>query len=242
MALLATWSVRVWTHPRFPARVDGNSVGTSPVNTPDLTITRSPYDQQLISEVSRTNIFREDRTEYIPPPAPVSEASVVKKPTLPPPELRLNGVMLLNGSKIAILEGKYSVLEGNAVTSKDLKRKGYNIGARIGNYEITEIERKSVTLDDNEGHIVQIRLTERPPEKVILRKGNLLFQKNKDFSPKNIKAAEPQKPANVVPNVPAPAPAPAPAMSPPPPYPYQEVHISGRTVYVPAPSQHVSGN
>ncbi|NIP99162.1 MAG: hypothetical protein GWM98_01140, partial [Nitrospinaceae bacterium] len=57
------------------------------------------------------------------------------KPSVPPPELKLKGVVLLNGTKIAILEGNYPVLgTDNSVKKKPIKRKGYSLGSHIGNY------------------------------------------------------------------------------------------------------------
>ncbi len=211
---------------------------------PDLSINRKPYNPKVIDEVARGNLFRQDRTDYVPPPRPAPPPpQIVNKPTLPPPELRLKGVMLLNGIKIAILEGKYSVFEGaNNVKQKDLKRKGYVLGDLISDYEITDIDKKVVTLDNNKGNIIQVRLLERPPSKVILRKGNLLFQKSRDFNPRKIKMAQPPQPVRKASPVRKPNPKPAAAKGAPPPYPYKEVHISGRTIYVPAPAQHVSGN
>ena len=237
LALLIVQAVRVWTHPKYPATVDGSTVKTLPMTIPNLTLNRKPFNRNILSSITQNNLFRKERTEYIPPPPPEKEVQAVKGPTLPPPNLKLKGVMMLNSIKIAILEGEYHVLEGNNnVKKKAIKRKGYKMGEQIGEYEITEIERKMVTLDNRRGHILQVRLMERPPGKAILRRGNLIFHKDRNFSPLQIKAAEPVQPKVT------PKPVKKPRLKPAaPPYPYKEVHISGKTVYVPAPRQHVSG-
>ncbi len=235
IALLATLSVRIWTHPPYPSRVDGASVVGSPKTLKNLTVNRPGYNAGTVSQVVQGNIFRQERSEYIPPPAAIPVAPVAApKPALPPPNLVLKGVLMLAGTKIAILEGKYPMLEGGRVVQKDVKKKGYSLGQGVGDFELTQIDKTSVTLDDKKGRVVRLRLATRAPDKVINREGTAIFQKNKKYDPRKFKATpvknRPTRGTAEKPkSEPVAAPAPAPvfrvsgARTPAPP-----VHISGR--------------
>ena len=245
IAVLTTMSVKIWTHPTYPSRVDGASVMGSPKTLKNLAVSRPGYNAGTVSKVVQGNIFRKQRREYIPPPTARSVAPpVASKPALPPPNLILKGVLMLGGTKIAILEGKYWTLQGSQMLEKKVKKKGYSMGQIVGDFELTEIDKSSVTLDDKKGRVVQLRLAKRAPEKVIHRKGTAFFQKNKKYDPRKFKAtpvknrptrtttAKPKTRSAPTKNAPAPAPvfrisgartpatAPAPAPA--------AVHISGR--------------
>ena len=218
-ALLVTMSVRTWTHPPYPSRVDGSSVVGSPKNLQKLAVNKPGYSAGTVSQVVQNNVFRKERRQYVPPPS--ARPAAPPKPTLPPPNLVLKGILMLGGTKIAILQGKYSTREGGRIIQKKVKKKGYSLGQIVGDFELIEIEKNSVTLDDNEGRKIRLRLTTRPPDKVIHREGNLFIHKNKKFDPKKFKAT-PVKTKPVKERISG-ATSPPPGRVPP-----VRVHISGR--------------
>ena len=186
IALLITLSVRTWTHPPYPSRVDGSSLVGSPENLQKLAVNKPGYSAGTVSQVVQNNVFRKERRQYVPPPPPAPAAP--PKPTLPPPNLVLKGVLMLAGTKIAILQGKYSTREGGKVIQKKVKKKGYSLGQIVGDFELIEIEKNSATLDDKKGRKIRLRLTTRPPDKVIHREGTSFFQKNKKYDARKFKA------------------------------------------------------
>jgi len=237
IAVITTLSVKIWTHPTYPTRVDGASVVGSPKSLKKLTVSRLGGNAGTVSQVVQGNIFRRQRREYIPPPtARPIVPSVASKPALPPPNLVLKGILMLGGTKIAILEGNYWTFQGNQKVKKKVKKRGYSLGQIVGDFELTEIDKTSVTLNDKNGRGVRLRLAKRSPEKIIHREGTVFFQKNKKYDPRKFKATpvknRPTRTTTAKPKakptalVPAPAPVfrisgaktPAPAA----------VHISGR--------------
>ena len=218
-ALLVTMSVRTWTHPPYPSRVDGSSVVGSPKNLQKLAVNKPGYSAGTVSQVVQNNVFRKERRQYVPPPS--ARPAAPPKPTLPPPSLVLKGILMLGGTKIAILQGKYSTREGGRIIQKKVKKKGYSLGQIVGDFELIEIEKNSVTLDDEKGRKIRLRLTTRPPDKVIHRQGNLFIHKNKKFDPKKFKAT-PVKTKPVKERISG-ATSPPPGRVPP-----VRVHISGR--------------
>ena len=218
-ALLVTMSVRTWTHPPYPSRVDGSSVVGSPKNLQKLAVNKPGYSAGTVSQVVQNNVFRKARRQYVPPPS--ARPAAPPKPTLPPPNLVLKGILMLGGTKIAILQGKYSTREGGRIIQKKVKKKGYSLGQIVGDFELIEIEKNSVTLDDKKGRKIRLRLTTRPPDKVIHREGNLFIHKNKKFDPKKFKAT-PVKTKPVKERISG-ATSPPPGRVPP-----VRVHISGR--------------
>ena len=158
---LSVLGARSWMYPKYPSRVDGENQLNSSRKIEHLTIKRQTFTPQSVSEIVSKNLFRKERIEYIPPapPQPISQvAKVAPRPTLPLPKLTLRGVMLLNGTKIAILEGSYPVSNGNKVEDTPIKRKGYYLGDQIGNYKIAQISKREVILNSSEGQIIAIRL------------------------------------------------------------------------------------
>ena len=218
-ALLVTMSVRTWTHPPYPSRVDGSSVVGSSKNLQKLAVNKPGYSAGTVSQVVQNNVFRKERRQYVPPPS--ARPAAPPKPTLPPPNLVLKGILMLGGTKIAILQGKYSTREGGRIIQKKVKKKGYSLGQIVGDFELIEIEKNSVTLDDKKGRKIRLRLTTRPPDKVIHREGNLFIHKNKKFDPKKFKAT-PVKTKPVKERISG-ATSPPPGRVPP-----VRVHISGR--------------
>ena len=234
IALLLTLSVRTWTHPPYPFKVDGSSLVGSPKNPQKLVVSKPAYKPGSVSRVVQANLFRKERSPYIPPVAPTAQKAT-PKPALPLPSLVLKGVLMLGGTKIAIIQGKYSTLQGGKIVKKDVKKKGYSLGQIVGDFELTEIEKTWVILDNKKGRKVRLKLSTRAPDKVILRDGTALFQKNKKFDPRKTKAAstkrKPVRPKvkrakGKAPSAPVPKPVfrVSGASSPPP----ARVHISGQ--------------
>ena len=189
IALLVTLTIRTWTHPLYPSRVDGSSLLGSPKNLQKLEVNKPGYNAGTVSQVVQSNLFRKERRPYVPPPAPpVARPAPAPRASLPPPNLVLKGVLMLGGTKIAILQGKYSTREGGKVIQKKVKKKGYSLGQIVGDFELMEIEKTSVVLDDKKGRKIRLRLATRPPDKVIHRKGTSLFHKDKKYDPRKFVA------------------------------------------------------
>ncbi len=188
IALLVILSVRIWTHPAYPSRVDGASVVNSPKTLKNLIVSRPGYNAGTVSQVTRVNIFRKERSEYIlPPTPPIAKPLPESKTTAPLPNLALKGVLILGGIKIAFLEGKYWIIQGNQPVEKKVKKRGYSLGQIVGDFELTEISKTSVVLDDNNGRVVRVKLKKRSPEKIIHREGTAFYQKSRKYDPKNFK-------------------------------------------------------
>ena len=215
--VLGTMSFRIWTNPHYPTKVDGTAVVPSPKTLKNIEVTKPNYNAKTVSQVVQTNIFRKERREYIPPVTsfrPVVTSAV--EPALPPPNLILKGILMLGGTKIAILQGSYWLNKANEPLQHKIKKKGYSIGQIVGNFELTEIDKTSVTLDNKKGQVVRLRLTNRAPEKAIQRAGTTFFQKKKKNNP--IKTSTAAAPSRISGTSTSPAPAPKKATS----------HISGR--------------
>ena len=158
---LSAFGARSWLYPKYPSRVNIENQMDSSRKIEHLTIKRQTFTPQSVNEIVSKNLFRKERTEYIPPapPQPISEvAKVVPRPTLPPPKLTLRGVMLLKGTKIAILEGSYPVAKENKVEDTPIKRKGYYLGDQIGSYKIAQISKREVILNSSTGQIIAVKL------------------------------------------------------------------------------------
>ena len=159
--ILLIFGIRTWVYPKYPNKVDiSNKVNFAQKLAP-LVMKRQIIPKESVNEVVGNNLFREERAEYIPPNQELvntKESNETPEDTLPPPELALRGVMILNGIKIAILEGTQSIQNEDKVESKSIKRKGYYLGDKIGNYKIAEIEKREVTLDNAKGQILSVKL------------------------------------------------------------------------------------
>ena len=158
---LSAFGARSWIYPKYPSRVNIENQMDSSRKIEHLTIKRQTFAPQSVNEIVSKNLFRKERTEYIPPapPQPISEvAKVAPRPTLPPPKLTLRGVMLLKGTKIAILEGSYPVAKENKVEDTPIKRKGYYLGDQIGSYKIAQISKREVILNSSAGQIIAVKL------------------------------------------------------------------------------------
>ena len=126
-----------------------------------LEMKRQIAPTESVNKVVGNNLFREERVEYISPnqePDNIKAPNETQKDTLPPPELALRGVMILNGIKIAILEGTQSIINEDKIESKNIKRKGYYLGDKIGDYKIAEIEKREVKLNSSTGKTLLVKL------------------------------------------------------------------------------------
>jgi hypothetical protein len=196
IAALVTFGTRTWVIPTYPDKVDIDRVAYVPKTLEPLAINGKVNHAKAINTVVQGNLFRKDRIEFSPP---VQVRKVVHEPvspTLPPPDLMLKGVLLSGSKKIAFIEGSYFVKEGiHGVKKKLLNRKGYPLGAKIGSFELTEIEKTKVILHNNKRVVLIVNLMQRPKEKIIHRFGNTLVQKDKNFDPESIKKVSPPLPS-----------------------------------------------
>lgn len=234
---LMTVATRTWIVPKYPNRVDVDLIAYTPKTLEPLALTRKVHHPRIINSAVQGNLFRKDRKEFSSPPVQV--AQVMHKPAppaLPPPNLQLKGVLLLGTKRIAIMEGNYPVREGNqAIKKKPLKRKGYPLGSKIGDFELTKIEKTKVTLNNNRGVVLNLNLTQRPGDKVIRKVGNTLVQKSKNFDPGKIKKPPSPRRASKT-TVKPPARSPKPVRAP------RAFRISGAPTQIPGGFKpHVSG-
>ncbi len=187
IVMLMAIATRTWVDTKYPDKVDVDLVSHVPKSLEPLVLHRQVNNASGINAVVQGNLFRADRKEFNPP---LQIAQAVRKsasPALPPPNLKLKGILLLGTKKIAIIEGNYPVREGNqAIKKKPLKRKGYPLGAKIGSFELTKIEKTKVTLNNHRGVELNLNLVQRPEDKIIRKVGNALIQKNKNFDPGKI--------------------------------------------------------
>ena len=123
IAALGLMSVIIWTNPPYPSQVDGTTVVASPKSFKKLEVTRPNYNAQTVSQMVQTNIFRKERKEYVPPVTSIQTvAPSVLTPALPPPNLILKGVLMLGGTKNAILQGSYWLNKGNKPVKQNIKK------------------------------------------------------------------------------------------------------------------------
>ena len=158
---LTTFGVRTWIYPKYTNKVDGENQMSSSREIAPLKIKRQTITPQSVNEIVSKNLFRKERIEYQPPnsPQPTSQAAkIAPKPELPAPKLTLRGVMLLGGTKIAILEGSHPVTIEGKVENTPIKRKGYHLGDQIGSYKITQISKREVKLNSSAGQVITLKL------------------------------------------------------------------------------------
>ena len=194
---LTTITANTWIVPNYSDRENVNLVSHEPKPLEPLeplVINRKVKNTGVIKSIVQGNLFHKDRREFNPP---VQVRQVVYEPestTLPPPKLKLKGALLSGSNKIAFIEGSYFVKEDiHGIKKKSLNRKGYPLGAKIGEFELTEIEKTKVTLYNNKGVVLNLNLLQRPEDKVIQKVGNTLIQKSKNFDPGNIKKVSPPR-------------------------------------------------
>ena len=64
ITLLVTLSVRIWTNPTYPFRVDGASVVKSPKTLKNLIVSRPDYNAEIVSKVVQRNVFRKEMLKF----------------------------------------------------------------------------------------------------------------------------------------------------------------------------------
>jgi len=192
---LMTIATRTWMEPKYPDRVDVASITYIPKTLEPQALIRKANNAGAINSAVQANLFRKERIEFRPPVQIAQVLRTPSRPELPPPNLKLKGVLLLGTKSLAIMEGNYPVREGNqAIKKKPLKRKGYPLGAKIGGFELTGIEKAKVTLNNNRGVILNLSLAQRSGDQIIRKIGNRLIQKSKNFDPGKIKKASQSRP------------------------------------------------
>ncbi|RLD25082.1 MAG: hypothetical protein DRI70_07600, partial [Bacteroidetes bacterium] len=135
---LTTIAANTWIVPNYPDNGNGDLIAHVPKTLAPLVLNRKVNHAKAINTVVQGNLFRKDRKEFSPPVQVRQMAHEPASPTLPPPDLKLKGVLILGDKKIAIIEGDYPIREGDqAVKKKPLNRKGYLLGSRIGSFELT---------------------------------------------------------------------------------------------------------
>jgi len=172
--------VHIWMNPKHPSRVDGTAIQPAPRPLEKPTLTRKQAPAQSANEVAQRNIFRKERREYAATSSPQALGQLARATNqLPPPKLSLHGVMLVNGTKVALFDGSYPVREANnKVQDKPLKHKGYRIGENIGGYQINTIDKHSVTMKNSTGGILTLNVSKRTEGQKIQRTGNDFFHKD----------------------------------------------------------------
>jgi hypothetical protein len=241
---LLLWNVNIWINPKYPAQVDGSSLNTTPKSLQNYDLKRKTYPASMVSSVSSGNLFRKQRQEYIKAPDPVQVVSPAsQKPKVPPPEFNVKGIMMLASSKIAVLDGKYYISSGQTEMSrKPIKKKGYRLGDYIGDYQVRNINKTSVTLSDDSGNSVTKKLHQKSTTPIEKSSSGLKYKPPKDNKKQLAKTNE--KPRPVTP--PRPVSRPQPKQSAPPqaavPKPALVPHISGRPQYAkPRRGANISG-
>ncbi len=229
---LLLWNANIWINPKYPAQVDGSSLNTTPKSLQNYDTKRKTYPASMVSNISSGNLFRQERKEYIKAPEPIQVvASVAQRPQVPPPEFNVKGIMMLASSKIAVLEGKYYISGGPSnISQKPIKKKGYRLGDYIGDYQVRNINKVSVTLSDDSGNSVTKKINQKSKTPIERQAGSLKYKPPKDA--KKLAANSKPKPQPVTPSRPASQPQtqkpPTPQAAP---QPTSTPHISGRPQY-----------
>ena len=133
--ILTIMIIRIWAKPESLFKVENIVETGSQKILQKFSTKRKIYSASIVSRITDKNLFRKERAEF------KTEAPVVVAPAssvlLPAPVIKVNGILLLQGVRIAVIEGHYSVLIDEAKTeTKDIKKKGYRVGDYIGNYQI----------------------------------------------------------------------------------------------------------
>ncbi len=197
LLLLLGWGADRYLHPKFPSKIQGESILPQHRVLEVPKISREVYSKAVVGEVIRLNLFRQERKKYYRPkppkpkprpkpqvkPAPPKVALVPPpppKPTAPPPQLILTGVLLFDGQQVAIFEGTYSEIRGGKlVQNLKPRRRGYKIGESLGTYKIEVIDKTHATLTALAGSHLTLTVSKTPPNQKIQKTGNRLVQKSK---------------------------------------------------------------
>ena len=79
IALLVTLSVKTWTHPPYPLRVEGSTLASSPKNLQKLDVSKPAYNAGAVTRIVQANLFRKERSQYISPKSAPTESSEAHK-------------------------------------------------------------------------------------------------------------------------------------------------------------------
>lgn len=170
-------TLKIWLDPVYSSRVDGDALEGSPKNLKQFSAKRTTYSAGVVNKINEKNLFRKERVEFQKPVIIIPESNA---PKLPPPNIRVKGILLLNKMQIAVLEGNYSYLtDKDTIKEKAVKRKGYFVGDVIGDYRITTIERESVNLKNDDGETLAVALNKRKSVTPISRTESGLFHSDK---------------------------------------------------------------
>lgn len=170
-------TLKIWLDPAYSSSVDGNSLTGSPKSLKQFSAKRTTYSGKVVGKINEKNLFRKERVEFKKAVSIIPES---KAPKLPPPNIRVKGILLLNKMQIAVLEGNYSYLsDKETIKEKAVKRKGYFVGDAIGDYRITTIEREAVHLKNDHGELLTVALNKRKSVTPISRTEKGLFHSDK---------------------------------------------------------------
>lgn len=209
--LLLGWEGQSWLQPKFSSTFKGDAIVPAPRELETSALSRQVYSNAMMADVTRLNIFREQRKKYyrpIPPkpkPKPKRRPLVKVKPappivavappppssphklTPPPPQLVLTGIMIMANQKVAIFEGTYSEIRGGQlVQNLKPRRRGYKVGDTLGGYRIKTVDKSHATLSAIAGNNLTLTISKTPPTQKIQKAGNDLIQKGKPVA-KNIR-------------------------------------------------------
>ena len=164
LILMLGWGGLTWLVPKYPDTVDGHDFVSAPKELTVPVLSRQVYSKSVVNDVAHLNLFRKQRRKYYQakPPKPIPQITrplpnvavapptPPSKPTAPPPQLVLTGVVLFDNQKVAIFEGTYSeVRGGRLVQNLKPRRRGYKIGETLGDYQVNTIERSHATTQKN---------------------------------------------------------------------------------------------
>ena len=178
LALLAgTWAMgNVWLAPSSLELTAESAPTVAPKVLHKPKIERTKLGRQAVSLVAQNNLFRKERREF--PTQAVAVGQVAQRTPTPKltPAISLTGVLLFNGTKIAILNGTNPTVS-SPTGSLPIKSKGYKIGDTVGNYRISAIDINSVTLNAPTGKVMTLQLAKRSADQKVQKTGNQLFHK-----------------------------------------------------------------
>lgn len=205
-------------NPTYPSRIDGDSLVGSLKSLQEFSAQRKTYPDSIVSRIADKNLFRKIRVGY-KEEIPVAQVAVI--PSLPPPEVQVKGIMLLKETRIAVMEGNYSIFSGGtSITKKNIKKKGYHLGDYVGDYQITQIDKNTVTMANKNGHILTVKLNRASSSSSIIHTKNGLYHSTRKPVPPGqdpapatpTESSAPPEPASAPPK-PASAPGPGPVQA-----------------------------
>jgi hypothetical protein len=173
--------VDVWESRNQSLRVGTAKLATVTRDLEPLYFPRKDLSESDVDSIASKNLFRKHRSQYIRPvrvARPVKKMVILEKATpiikvpvkevikpkpkhiAPSPKLTLEGVVIIPGRNIAILNGQYPLPNSHKGRLKfhPLKTNRFVLGDMIGGYQITEIQRDQVILSNLDGEILKLTL------------------------------------------------------------------------------------